>query len=110
MPSPKKASSHLPFAADQGLPHLAGASRAGTSLQSKKLLLVGAAPHSFDFVQQGLVPMANAQYAVLLDGQTVARLTVNEGSITTAGFSILGGAANETAHVVVVGTLRGQTA
>ncbi len=110
MASPKEARDHLPYAADQGMPYLAGAAKAGVSIQQKKVTLVGAAPHSINLVAQGLSAMEDTSYCVLADGETAARVTVDESTMTVSGFDLLGGAAAEVVHLVIVGRLKGQVA
>jgi len=105
---PKEARDHIPYAADQGLPHLAGAAKAGVSVQRKKITLDGAAPHAIDLEAEGLSPMADSTYCVLVGGETLAPVMVDESTQTSVGFDLLGGAAAEVVHLVIVGTLKGQ--
>lgn len=108
MGSPKEARDHLPFAADQGLPHLTGAAKAGVSVQQAQVTLSGAAPHTIDLEAAGFLPMANAGYCVLAGGETAAAVTVDQSTMTAAGFDLLGGADTEVVHLVIVGCLKGQ--
>jgi len=68
----------------------------------------GGSPDSVVFADLALPDMADADYQVLCDGETVARVTVDESSKTAFGFDILGGAGAEVIHVVVVGRIEGQ--
>lgn len=77
----------------------------GKEFQSVKLTLVGAAPHVVSFRALGLQNMANVNYVAFVDGETAARVTVDESTITTEGFSILGGAATEVVHILVHGAI-----
>lgn len=79
-------------------------SQVGKELQSTKIVL-GGTPHVVDLAAEGLEPMENVDYVVQLQGETVARLTIDESTITTAGFSILGGANAEVAHVSIHGVI-----
>jgi len=77
----------------------------GKEFQSFKLTLVGAAPHVVSFRALGLQNMANVGYVVQVQGETAARVTVDESTITTDGFNLLGGAAAEVVHVLVHGAI-----
>lgn len=108
MGSPKEARDHIPFAADQGLPHLAGAAKAGVSVQAKQIVQVGASPFTINLEAQGLAPMADAGYVVIVQGETAARVTVDQSTMSAAGFDVIGGAAAEVLHLLIVGRLKGQ--
>lgn len=105
--SPKEARKYIPYAADQGLPHLVGAASAGVSLQMRKIVLAGAAPHSVVLEDEGFLPMADENYAVLIGGENEV-VAVDESTITAEGFDLLGGVAADVVHLVIVGALRGQ--
>ena len=110
MANPKKISDYVPILADQGMDYLAAAVKAGVTIQTKKITQPGAAPLVVDLVAEGLTAMADTDYVVLVQGETVARVTVDESSVTTAGFDVLGGAITEVVHLVVIGRVAGQVA
>jgi hypothetical protein len=104
----KKASDYIPYCADQGMEYLAGAGAAGMTVQAKQVTQVGAAPFSVDLEAQGMMPMANASYVVIVQGETASRVTVDQSTIAVGGFDVLGGADTEVLHLVVIGTVAGQ--
>lgn len=69
-------------------------------LQSAKVTLAGT-PESVTFSGMGLEDMADNQYRVVVGGETAA--TVDESTLTTVGFDIIGGSASDVAHVFVHG-------
>jgi hypothetical protein len=73
-------------------------------LQSAKVTLTGT-PHAFTFMGAGLENMKDTAYRVTLTGKFVASTRVDEPTITEAGFSIIGGAAAEVAHIMVHGKI-----
>lgn len=107
MVAQKKISDHLPDLKREGVPFVTGAAKGGVSVQTKKVTLTGS-PHTIVFATLGMSDMADTTYVVTLGGETVARLTPDESTITTRGFDILGGAAAEVAHIVVTGRLKNQ--
>ncbi len=104
----KRASDQIPYCKDQGIPYLAAAAAPGMSIQAAQVTQVGASPFSVDLAAQGLAPMANTSYAVIVQGETAARVTVDQSSITVNGFDVLGGADTEVLHLLVVGRLAEQ--
>jgi len=78
----------------------------GVSLMSFKVTSVGTPDH-VAFKDYGLPDMADVNYRVLTDGETVAPTHVDESTITAQGFDILHGAAAEIIHVWVHGKLAG---
>ncbi|MCU0912941.1 MAG: hypothetical protein MUC88_00085 [Planctomycetes bacterium] len=76
---------------------------AGEKILSFKVTLAGSAPHSILFKDQGLLPMADANYRILVGGETASVVHVDESSITEAGFDLLHGVAAEIVHVLVQG-------
>jgi len=103
----KKISDYIPPLKTEGVPFVAGAASGGISFQTKKITL-GGSPHTVTFASLGMKDMEDSSYLVLVGGETVALTKVDESTITTAGFDILGGGATEVAHVLVVGRLKGQ--
>lgn len=109
--SPKKLSDYLPPLKDQGMDYLAGAVGPGVTVQAKQITQVGAAPLVVDLeAEEGLGPMADANYVVICQGQTAGRVTVDQATITETGFNVLGGAAAEVIHVLIVGRAANQAA
>lgn len=95
---------------EHGIDWVAGASKPGISIQIDRVSQVGPSPLTVTFNSDGpLKPMADDQYLVFVGGQTVARATVDETSITLNGFDIIGGADGEVLHIMVVGRLQNQS-
>ena len=101
----KKLSDYLPPLKEQGMDYLAGASQAGVSLQAFKVISAGT-PDTVSFAALGLPDMDDPDYLVFVGGE--GAFTVDESTITAQGFDILGGAASNVMHVLVVGKLKGQ--
>lgn len=101
----KRASDQIPYCKDQGIPYLAGAAEAGVSVQAAQITQAGASPFAIDLEAQGLARMANTSYVVIVQGETASRVTVDQSTITAAGFSVAGGADTEVLHVLIVGRL-----
>jgi hypothetical protein len=80
----------------------------GNEFMSFKVTLSGAAPHAITFSGQSLPDMYDNLYRVFPHGETASRLTVDESTITEAGFSLLGGADTEVAHILVHGKIAGR--
>lgn len=74
-------------------------------MQSAKVTQVGASPFAVTIAGLGLQPMLNANYRVLVGGETAAPVMVDESTITALGFSILGGANTEVLHIFIQGAL-----
>lgn len=108
MGNPKEAKDYIPYAADQGIAYLAGAAKAGVSIQAKQITQVGAAPCVVDLEDEGLSPMADTDYVVIVQGETAAAVMVDQSTMTVNGFNILGGADTEVLHVLIVGCVKGQ--
>lgn len=106
MSKTQKLSKHIPLMAQQGMEHVVGSPVIGVGMQAFKVTL-GGTPHSVSFAALGLKNMADTSYVVQVEGESVARLLVDESTIATSGFDILGGAAAEVAHVVVIGRIKG---
>jgi len=114
---PKKAEDHIPYCKDQGLPFLAAAAKAGVSIQAKTFIQT--AGGVFDFAAEGLEPMADGAYAVLMHnhsgldeagvaGPIADYPTADPGNRTPAQFVIAGPPPGDVIDVVIVGRLRGQ--
>jgi len=106
--TPKKLSNFLPPLKEQGMDYLVAAHKSGVSMQAVKVTQVGAAPLVVDLVALGLKTMFDTDYVVITAGETAARTTVDESTITPTGFSVLGGAAAEVHHLLVVGRFSDQ--
>jgi hypothetical protein len=79
------------------------ASQVGKEFQSKQITLSGAAPHTINLEAEGLEPMQDVAYAVAVGGETAARVTVDQSTIATTGFDLLGGADTEVVHLLIHG-------
>ena len=101
----KKLSDYQPELKDQGMDYLAAAGAAGVAIQSGTFTSDGTP----DTVTLGK-EMANATYTILLQGETVARVTVDESETSATTFVVLGAANTEVVHWLVVGQLKGQVA
>ena len=97
----------FPYGADQGMDHMCGAGRAGQSVMSFSVVS-GGTPDAVVFADIGLPNMANDTYQVLVNGETVARVNVDESTKEVTGFSILGGGGGEVLNVMVGGTVKNQ--
>jgi hypothetical protein len=106
----KKASNFIPLLKDQGMDYLAGATAPGVSIQVKQITQSGAAPCVVSFAAEGMSDMADTSYVVIVGGETAAAATVDQSTIATTGFNIIGGADTEVLHVVVIGRVKGQAA
>lgn len=102
----QKSSKAIPELAVKGMPFMAGAGQVGVAIQHAKVTLAGAS-HPVDLAAIGLTPMADTTYCVIVDGEFAGAVSVDESTITAAGFTIIGGAAAEVAHVLVVGRMVG---
>jgi hypothetical protein len=76
-------------------------------IQSVKIV-VGGASHVVDLETVGLLRMRDNAYRVMIHGKTAGAggFEVDEPTITETGFTILGGAATEVAHVFIHGKIR----
>lgn len=90
-----------------GIDWLMAAGAKAQGINAFTVTLSGAAPHAITFAAQGLPDMASDTYTVIADGETAARVTVDESTKSAAGFSLLGGADTEVVHVHCVGRLAG---
>lgn len=80
----------------------------GQSLFSFKATLSGAAPHAIAFKDYVQNDMADTDYRVTVGGEFASgACNVDESTITKTGFSLLGGADTEIAHVWVHGKIEG---
>ena len=67
----------------------------------------GGSPDSVLFADYDLPDMADTDYQVIVQGETAARVTVDETTKAATGFDVLGAAATEVVHVVVIGRFEG---
>ncbi len=95
---------------DNGYGGVMGAQDEGFTLQSKQITQPGAAPLVVDLAAEGFKVMADTAYTVVVDGETAARVTVDQSTITETGFNVLGGAITEIIHVQICGRIAGQKA
>ena len=79
----------------------------GTGLMSYKLTSAGT-PDAVVFANIGLPDMADSDYVVQIQGETVLACHIDESTITPQGFSILHGAAAEIIHITIHGKISGQ--
>ena len=83
------------------------AGQGAQAMMSFKKTLAGSPPHAVAFSDYDLPNMKDALYRILPHGETSARLTVDESTITEQGFSLLGGADAEVAHIFIHGRIEG---
>jgi hypothetical protein len=67
-----------------------------------KITSAGSPDHVY-FKDYNLPDMADANYAVICDGETASQVHVDESTITAQGFDILHGVAAEIIHVLICG-------
>lgn len=79
----------------------------GSGIMSFKLTSAGT-PDAVVFANLGLPDMADSDYVVQTQGETVLATHVDESTITPQGFSILHAAAAEVVHVTIHGKIAGQ--
>lgn len=103
---PKKAADHIPYCQDQGMDYLAGAGKAGVSMQSGQSI---AAAGALLFADLDMVDMADTNYEVYAQNDTDQTRTATISSKTTAGFTTTGPSASDVQSYLVVGRVAGQT-
>ena len=99
----------IPPLRDHGVTDLVAAHKGGVAMQAAQITQAGAPPFSLVLADHGLADMADTEYAVLVNGETVAATHVDQSTIATTGFDVLGGADTEVLHVVIVGRLAGMS-
>lgn len=97
----------MPAVHNKGIKNLVGSPVIDVSCQVLKKTLTGA-DVEIVFAEEGLVDMADDDYVVQLQGETVTKLNVDESTILPTGFHILGGLNNEVAHIAIFGRTKGQ--
>lgn len=73
-------------------------------LQTAKVTLAGAGD-ALTFDGLGLEDMADTSYRVAVHGEFAGTVSVDESTIAETGFSLVGGAASEVAHIWVHGKI-----
>ena len=68
MGNPKTASDYIPFCKDQGIDHLAGAAKAGVTMQAIQIAMP--ATGVIKFADNGLKAMADTSYSVIVGNIT----------------------------------------
>lgn len=102
----RKLGDSIPPLRDHGVEHLAAAHKGGVAIQSAQITQAGAAPFSVVLADHGLNDMADTGYVVIVQGETAARVTVDQSTIALTGFDVLGGADTEVLHVMIVGRMK----
>lgn len=100
---------YLPPLKEQGVAELVAAHKGGVALQSKQITQAGASPFTVTLADEGLSDMAGTDYVVIVGGETVGAVTVDQSTLATTGFDLLGGADTEVLHVLIVGRLAGMS-
>jgi hypothetical protein len=106
----RKFSKILRAFADNAIDYVMAAGKPCTGISAFTVTQVGTSPCAVLLSTYGLPNMADTDYQVIVNGETVAATSVDESSKTVSGFSILGGANNEIYHVVVIGRFAGMPA
>lgn len=108
--NPKRADNHIPYCHDQGMPYLAGAHKAGVTVQSFQIAMP--ADGIIKFATVGLMDMANKSYQVFVhnhsdvaDEATVANAARTESQITVTGPD-----SGDVLDIMIVGQVKGQLA
>jgi len=73
-------------------------------LQSVEVVSTGAS-QALTFAAMGLEDMADVSYRVLIGGETVARVTIDQSTKTVSGFTVLDGAALEVLAIFIHGKI-----
>ena len=102
-----KISRQFPYFKQEGIDYVAAAGKRGVSVDGF-LVTSGGTPDAVLFSDHGLPEMANAEYVVMVNGETAGQVNVDESTKATTGFSILGGVSGEVLNVTVIGTKKGQ--
>ena len=105
MAFPKKLSDYDGTLKDQRIDYVTAAAKAGVGMQSL-LVVSGGGPDTVTLPTK----MANTSYVVIVQGETAARVTVDETTKTVSGFDVLNGGAGEVLNIMVVGQLKNQVA
>lgn len=104
-------SRNLPEARAQNMDWLSGANRAGVSVQSARVVQVGASPFTVDLAATpGLDVMKDDQYSVFVTGMDGALgvATYLQADMLAGSFIITGGADTNVYQVVILGALADQ--
>lgn len=76
---------------------------AGKQLYTFKKTLSGSAPHTVTLADHGVPDMLDANYTIHVSGEFAAATSVDESTITSKLFNLIGGANGEIAHITVIG-------
>lgn len=105
----KHAKDQIPFCADQGIPDLVGAAKAGVSIQHKVTTMP--AGGVIDFAAYGMQNMASSNYAVIVINHTSAGTgTVAAAARTPTQITITGPTTADEIDIIIIGQLDGQLA
>lgn len=109
--NPKKASNHLPYCEDQGLPYLVGAGKAGLAIQQLRLHAMPA-DGIVKFVENGLMEMADGLYTVFIHNHSdVADEATVASNVRLANqITITGPDTGDLLDIMICGRLKDQTA
>jgi hypothetical protein len=105
----QKISQFFTYFLKQGIDYVMASTSPSRGIQSF-LVTSGGTPDVVTFAGLGLPNMADANYVVLVNGETSGAVSVDESTKTVAGFSILGGGSSEVLNVVVIGRIKGMPA
>jgi hypothetical protein len=106
--NPKRADAHIPFCKDQGMPYLAGAAKAGVTIQRGQIAMPADGILLFSVL--GFSKMQpGAVYSVMIHNHTGAvQGTVANNARLPEQLTVVGPTAADILDVVVIGQLDGQ--
>lgn len=102
----KKASDHIPYAADQGMPYLAAAGKAGVAVQGATYAMESGGVVTFAGL--GLSNMKSGSYQVIVQNHTDVADPGVVSAKTGLGFTITGPDVADVLDLVIVGALADQ--
>jgi hypothetical protein len=108
MGNPKKASNYIPFCKDQGIDNLAGAAKAGVSIQALQVKMP--ADGVIVFADHGMADMADTTYCVFVQNTTDVSDpgAVALASRLTKQITVTGPDTNDELDILIVGKVARQ--
>lgn len=106
--TPMMAKNYIPYCEHQGMNYLAGAAKAGISIQSGRIAMP--AGGVITFAALGMENMANGLYHLQMTNHTDTTKagTVDPATRTSLGFTVVGPTAADVLEILVIGTVYGQ--
>jgi hypothetical protein len=103
----KNAKDFVPFCADQGIPTLAGAAKAGVSVQHFPGVVM-TSDGVYTFAGLGGSNMADTNYSLFVINQTDSTDPGKASVKAVTGFTIAGPDTSDVLDILVIGALKGQ--